>query len=49
MKRTNKYPYTRIKWEEMKIDFNYSDKPLSYIYLENTVTGDLKYIDEVII
>lgn len=26
MKRPNKYPYTRSQWEEMKIDFNYSDK-----------------------
>lgn len=47
MKRPNKYPYTRSQWEEMKIDFNYSDKPISYIYLENTFTGEWKDINEV--
>lgn len=47
MKRTNKYPYTKNQWEEMKIDFNYSDKPLSYVYLENTFTDEWKDIDEV--
>ena len=42
MKRPNKYPYTRSQCEEIKIDFNYSDKPLSYVYLENTLTRIFK-------
>ena len=42
MKRPNKYPYTRSQWEEIKIYFNYSDKPLPYVYLENTLTRIFK-------
>lgn len=47
MKRPNRYPYTRSQWKEMKINFNYLDKPITYIYSENTITGKLKDIDEV--
>jgi len=47
MKRPNKYPYTRSQWEEIKICFNFSDRVMPYILLENTITGEWKDIDEV--
>ena len=42
MKRPNKYPYTRSKLEEIKIYFNYSDKSIPYVYLEDTLTRIFK-------
>ncbi|MFS8986318.1 hypothetical protein QM967_03275 [Streptococcus gordonii] len=47
MKRPNKYPYTKSQWEEIKICFNFSDRVMPYILLENTITGEWKDIDEV--